>query len=52
MTNSSVSQWEVAGSKKASYQKGSESDKNIGMMTRKKSQQMPSKIPVIETLSK
>lgn len=47
MTNS-VSQWEIAGSKKASYQKGSSSDSKVNGMTRKKS--MPSKIPVIETL--
>lgn len=52
MTNSTQSQWEVAGSKKV---KGYDSDskRTFGMTTRNsKSNLSASKIPVVETLSK
>lgn len=49
MTNSTQSQWEVAGSKKV---KGYDSDskRTSGMTTRNSKSNLPSKIPVVETL--
>jgi len=48
MTNSAVSQWEVAGSKKGKALESGEIKRITGIATRKT--QLPSKIPVIETL--
>ena len=50
MTNT-ASQWEVAGSKKSTKTNDLTGKKTTGMTTRKLNV-LPSKIPVIETLSK
>ncbi len=54
MTNSVASQWEVAGAKKISSQRNNElstktAQQKVGMI---KKASVPSKIPVIETLSR